>query len=202
MQPLFLQTPLSAATLPQTPPGPWTIVPILLQEILRFIAVKPPHSQLTPVWKSVLNLPGTQLQIGHNNGYHGALVAQGTDTNPITFTSNAADPSPGDWNGIHFSNFTHDDSTILEHCIVEYGGANTHGNLYFNSASGTIRNCTITNSSTNGIHLAGSSSPVIDSCILSNNAKNGIYSGNSGDMIPIFNQVNLILFKNKKIQHV
>lgn len=33
----------------------------------------------------------------------GTLIAQGTEANPITFTSNADSPSRGDWGYIHFS---------------------------------------------------------------------------------------------------
>ncbi|CAB1064147.1 hypothetical protein D1BOALGB6SA_8938, partial [Olavius sp. associated proteobacterium Delta 1] len=32
--------------------------------------------------------------------------AQGTETAPITFTSNAAIPAPGDWKGIYFRDQT------------------------------------------------------------------------------------------------
>ena len=126
--------------------------------------------------------PGTQLQIAYSSYYPGALVAQGTETQPIRFTSNAANPSPGDWNGISFVSGTNGDLTVLEHCIVEYGGANTYGNLYFSSSSGTVRNCIIKNSSTDGIHLGGNASPEIDSCSISNNTGNGIYSGDSAQV--------------------
>ncbi len=55
--------------------------------------------------------PGTGLFIGRNyyGAFWGALVAQGTPDVPITFTSNAASPQPGDWKGIYFQNTT--DST-------------------------------------------------------------------------------------------
>ncbi|CAB1064228.1 hypothetical protein D1BOALGB6SA_9020, partial [Olavius sp. associated proteobacterium Delta 1] len=56
--------------------------------------------------------PGTGLYIGYKAGhpyyhsYYGALSAQGTETAPITFTSNAAIPAPGDWKGIYFRDQT------------------------------------------------------------------------------------------------
>ena len=51
--------------------------------------------------------PGTGLYIGYrggayNHSWFGALFAQGTESAPITFTSNAANPAPGDWKGIYF----------------------------------------------------------------------------------------------------
>lgn len=39
--------------------------------------------------------PGQVLYVGFSN--EGALKAVGTSGNPITFTSNAASPAPGDW---------------------------------------------------------------------------------------------------------
>ena len=131
----------------------------------------------------------THLLIGWNNYYYGALIAQGTPSNPITFASNASNPAPGDWNGIYFSNYNADNFTTLEHCIVEYGGANTYGNLYFENASGTINNCTIKNSSTNGIYLKGNSSPSISACIISDNATNGIYGADGAAAIITDNNI-------------
>ena len=43
--------------------------------------------------------PGTGLYVGDDAG-HGVLSAQGTQDAPITFTSNSATPSPGDWKGV------------------------------------------------------------------------------------------------------
>ena len=95
--------------------------------------------------------PGTGLYIGYyvysNRHYYGALSAQGTDGSPITFTSNAASPAPGDWKGIYFRNQTVDASTFLEHCVVEYGGHTNNSNIYCADASPTIKSSTIRNSS-------------------------------------------------------
>ncbi len=51
----------------------------------------------------------------------GALVAKGTTTEPVVFTSAEAAPSPGDWGGIVFA-ATQKPST-LEHVVVEWAGA-------------------------------------------------------------------------------
>ncbi len=93
--------------------------------------------------------PGTGLYIGKDYsgsyGYYGALDAQGTEIAPIVFTSNAAIPSSGDWKGIYFSNPTKDDLTILDNCVVEYGGSadSNKSNLYCSGSSPTIKNSTI-----------------------------------------------------------
>lgn len=50
----------------------------------------------------------------------GGLIANGTSTSPIKFTSDALSPSPGDWAVILFEEMTSDSS--FKHCIIEYGG--------------------------------------------------------------------------------
>ena len=89
------------------------------------------------------------MTIGASSGAPGALVAQGTAENPITFTSGNATPAPGDWNYIMFHNTTNDATTLMEHCVIEYGGAG-NGALYFYQASPTLRNVTVQNSGTYG----------------------------------------------------
>ncbi len=95
---------------------------------------------------------------------YGALRAQGTEAAPITFTSGAADPAPGDWDGIKFSYYTNSSASILEHCIVEYGGRSTNANVWTQS-SPAIRNCTIQHSSMYGMYLLGSSSDIRNNTI-------------------------------------
>jgi parallel beta-helix repeat protein len=49
---------------------------------------------------------------------NGTLMAEGNQTNMITFTSNNSDPQPGDWKWINF-NDAHDNS-YLSYCRIEY----------------------------------------------------------------------------------
>ena len=65
---------------------------------------------------------GTGIDIGHYSSGHfyGAINAQGTEADPIIFTSNAETPAPGDWAGIYFRDQTNDGLSLLEHCVVEY----------------------------------------------------------------------------------
>ncbi|MGD9224445.1 MAG: hypothetical protein PVH22_14415, partial [Desulfobacteraceae bacterium] len=69
------------------------------------------------------------IDIGGSSGDPGALSAAGTAANPITFTSNQASPAPGDWYYIRFYSTTDDATTVMEHCVVEYGGY-SNGSLY------------------------------------------------------------------------
>ena len=123
---------------------------------------------------------GTGLIVSSNSNYPGALSAQGTESGPVVFTSNSATPAPGAWKGIYFSNYTSDGQTILEHCIVEYGGATNNANLYLYHTSPTIRSSTIRYSSGSGIYLNGSSNPTIGGenagNIITGNDTYGIYS--------------------------
>src|SRR3990167_7316675 len=75
------------------------------------------------------------------------LNAVGTSVNPITFTSNAATPAPGDWGGVWFWNGTVDAATIMDYCTVEYG----ENNIFCLDASPTIQHCILRNASSGGI---------------------------------------------------
>jgi len=131
--------------------------------------------------------PGTGLYVGYYGGrsknYYGALSARGTAGYPITFTSNAPSPFPGDWKGIYFRNQTNDELSVLEHCVVEYGGHTYDSNIYCADASPTIKSSIIRNSSASGVYLYGSSNPTIggedSGNIISDNGAYGIYSENA-----------------------
>jgi hypothetical protein len=51
----------------------------------------------------------------------GALVAAGTTAQPIVFTSSAATPAAGDWQGLEFRGAV-DPSTRIDHAVIEYAG--------------------------------------------------------------------------------
>ncbi len=122
--------------------------------------------------------PGTGLYIGYrggvyNHSYYGALAARGTETAPVTFTSNADIPTPGDWKGIYFRDQTNDALTTLDHCVVEYGGRTHNSNLYFFKTDPTIMNSTIRYSSVHGIYF-NAASPVVKNCFIGENGECGL----------------------------
>jgi hypothetical protein len=95
----------------------------------------------------------------------GTLIARGTSSNKVTFTSNQATPAAGDWGYILFSDSSTDatyDGTgnyiggsILEYCIVEYAGGvsvSNNGAVRINNAHPFINYCTIRNNSVSGIY--------------------------------------------------
>ncbi|MBT7755443.1 MAG: hypothetical protein HN726_04590, partial [Candidatus Magasanikbacteria bacterium] len=117
---------------------------------------------------------------------NGELIAQGTNGNEITFTSNESSPAAGDWENIVFSSSSisattdgdgnYLSGTILEYCTIEYGGDDEYGVIKLigapNLVSPMINNCTIKNNSGSGIYLAFSS-PIISNCTIKGN-DNGI----------------------------
>jgi hypothetical protein len=108
---------------------------------------------------------------------YGAIVAQGTSTNPITFTSSTAVPAPGDWVGIIFG--FPDALDRLDWVVVEYTGASSQASGYHCNLSpsvsegddaavvlfgagwsGFITNSTFRSGASYGIDRAWSGSPV------------------------------------------
>lgn len=89
-----------------------------------------PHGDGAP---ATLNVePGVTLKFdrdGSDNGLHvgtsdvrkGVLVAAGTASAPITFTSAKAAPAPGDWKNLYFAYSTATGNRI-ENAVIEYAG--------------------------------------------------------------------------------
>ena len=129
-------------------------------------------------------LPGTIIKFG-NRGYinvgdatgavtgePGALVAQGSPDEMILFTSGEAAPSPGSWDAVKFFASASDDS-ILEHCILEYGGYYQQGALLLRESKATVRNSLIRNNLGPGVGLLGTASSGSD--IQCNTFENNVY---------------------------
>ncbi|KKO18470.1 MAG: hypothetical protein BROFUL_02834, partial [Candidatus Brocadia fulgida] len=137
----------------------------------------------------LLTLQGSGgFPVKHYVGYSGgsgtppALKAVGTSGNPITFTSNAASPAPGDWRGIRFSDHTNDAETIMDYCTVEYGGhSGENSNIYCNEASPAIQRCLMRNSDGNGILATGSGAHPLISCSTIRNNNYGVYAQSSAN---------------------
>jgi len=122
------------------------------------------------------------LIIGHdsNSNYPGALIANGTEPNPITFTSASGSPSSGDWDGIYFANYSADATCLLNYCIIEYGGYFSNENIYCNYSSPTITNCDISRSSGSGIYC-NQANPIITGSGIHHNTSYGIYCNSNSN---------------------
>ena len=123
--------------------------------------------------------PGVTLKFTTASLYfyiYGALIAEGTSTDHITFTSNQATPAPGNWRCLYFN--TPDAACSLDYCDISYGGYGSNGNIYcYNSGSlVSISNCTVSNSINYGIYCNTTSNPTITGCTIRDNASYGIYT--------------------------
>jgi len=131
--------------------------------------------------------PGVTVKFNSGMSFQidGALMARGTETDKITFTTN----SGGDyWGYILFTDSSTDatydtsgnytGSSILEHCIVEYAGVvnvGNNGSIRLNNAHPLINSCTIRNNVTSGINAWDLSGTLkITNNTISNNIGGGI----------------------------
>ena len=132
---------------------------------------------------------GVGLQI------NGTLIAIGTDTDNITFTSNQSTPAAGDWAYIFFTDSSTDaaydadgnytDGSILEYCVVEYTGSVTsldnHGALRMDNAHPFINYCTIMDNSAAGINAYNLTGTLkVTNSTISDNTGGGISVSSTG----------------------
>ncbi|MCI5129615.1 MAG: hypothetical protein D3907_14270, partial [Candidatus Electrothrix sp. AUS3] len=107
---------------------------------------------------------GASIEVGANNA-PGTLIAEGTASSGILFTSNQTTKTKGWWKYIRFNQQAV--NSRMSYCTVEYGGitysnAITYygGNIVIENdtdASVSLNNCTISNSVSDGIFFLGSS---------------------------------------------
>ncbi|MCP4711005.1 MAG: right-handed parallel beta-helix repeat-containing protein, partial [Planctomycetes bacterium] len=86
---------------------------------------------------------GCQLTIGASTGDPGALMANAGSGDEIKFTANSSTPTRGFWKGIYFHDTTNYAGTIMDNCIVEYGGHSSISNIYFYKCNPRVRNSII-----------------------------------------------------------
>ena len=175
----------------------WTNLgfPYVLQSALLYVAGDPTTAATLTIEPGVtirFNL-STGLFIGSGTN-RGALVAAGTPADPIIFTTNNAAPAPGQWRSIYFAAATDSATSILEHCVVEYGGQSDLGNIATYGSSPTIRNCTIHDSSGSGIRGSAGPSPRIEDNVLYANANFDIRIAGVSDAIVTGNQLSGSVF--------
>lgn len=92
---------------------------------------------------------GSSLSIGESS--NATLIANGTASNPITFTSTALAPAAGAWEGLYFYRYTLN-NTSLAFCNIQYAGSNSaYGALNINGCDLAVNNCNISNSGSYGI---------------------------------------------------
>lgn len=87
-----------------------------------------------------------------------ALVAIGTASKPIVFTSESSSPLAGDWECVHITGSS--SQSEIRHAVFEYGGnpcsttgADHEGMLQINSSARAVSNVTFRNSRTYGVFI-------------------------------------------------
>lgn len=122
--------------------------------------------------------PGTGIffKSGKFLEVNGTLIAKGTASYPIVFSSASENPAMGNWPCIIFEDSSNDDYCRLEHCKIEYA----YQGVTCDHASPTIVNCEFTDCN-KAIYLYYSS-PTIDSNTIHNNYW-GIYAMNSNPAV-------------------
>ncbi len=124
--------------------------------------------------------PASTFKLGHDVSFtvNGKLIAKGTPTQRITFTSSSATPLPGDWGSIVFLGGGPD---TLTYCNIKYA---ENGLRFFNTAPASlVDNCIIDSCSIGGISISGLSNNskvvTIRSSTISNNRERGISISNA-----------------------
>ncbi|MEW5853518.1 MAG: right-handed parallel beta-helix repeat-containing protein [Myxococcota bacterium] len=85
-------------------------------------------------------------------GAPGGLLALGTATEPIRFTSSSASPQPGDWSGVYLAPNCVDAQAQIGNAVIDHAGSNTLGALTVSGCDGAIQASTIRSSSSCGIY--------------------------------------------------
>lgn len=147
--------------------------------------------------------PAVEVRFGGNFSIIvlGSLVAKGTESADIKFTSNSLDPKPGDWATIELG--TAESSVLLSNCTVEYGtnGVTLENGSFimekslvaFNSENGItiadgnaeVSNTNIDNNTRSGIHIEGTSHVSVHNNNITSNADGITLAGNSTSDIDI-----------------
>ncbi len=113
--------------------------------------------------------PAVEVRFGGNFSLivDGTLVAEGTETKNIKFTSNSLNPQPGDWGTIWLR--TSDSSALVSNCVVEYG---TNG-IVLENGSLILKESLVRFGSENGISTIGGNAQINNNNI-ENNTASGI----------------------------
>ena len=131
--------------------------------------------------------PGVELRFSGGTGItltsegkRSRLMAIGTETQPIRFTSNTDVPAPGDWKGLKLYNGALEDTLI--HCEIAYGGGDNDSANIVVAGAMVFDSCRVDHSSKYGLRILQGSSVTFVNGNISNN-RLGVYSNSSWDIV-------------------
>ena len=160
-----------------TPPGPTHVSGTITGDTTWTLAGSPylVDGSVTVATSATLTIqPGAVVKFASGTSLFvssGALAAQGTAAQPITFTSWKDDsvggsapgsdgsPAPGDWHMIYILS----SAATFEHCVVRYGGSSSYPSGAIDVSSNTpastltVRDSSVTDCAYAGIDFAGGS---------------------------------------------
>jgi FlgD Ig-like domain/Right handed beta helix region len=141
---------------------------------------------------SLTILQGVTVRLHQNTGIEvgGILVAAGTPTAPITFTSwVTGTPHKGDWEHISFYGPDSSASQLVS-CNIRYGGkagASLVAMVLCQGSNGggapTFRDCTVEKSAGDGVSLNTGASPTLENLSILNNDGSGVHVDASTSII-------------------
>jgi parallel beta-helix repeat protein len=123
---------------------------------------------------------GTDIEVGVGNP--GSLWVQGTILG-VTFTSDQASPSEGDWDGLYIG--SDDGGSDLEGLTVSYGGDNGYGGIRLSGAAPALRSCIVSYSSESGLYASGGAEPAVSDSSFEHNADYGVEINSSSGLYTI-----------------
>ncbi len=149
-----------------------TVLPEKITENMTLNAAGSPYTGSPTVEESVtLTIkPGTVLKVVHLE-VKGTLLVEGTASEPVVFTG-AKEAAAGEWCAIYFAPGS--GASVVDHAEVKYGGACGTGGINVEGSSPTIKNSTISHSSTYGINIPSGGGPEIANNHLFANANTDI----------------------------
>ncbi|MCK9407921.1 MAG: right-handed parallel beta-helix repeat-containing protein [Bacteroidetes bacterium] len=150
--------------------------------------------------------PGVIVKFGDGMYWNidGTLIANGTASDPILFTSyrdssyggktiaanDFAKPAPNDWRYLQM--FSTSNNSQLNHCVFRYGGRDGIGMVYTNSVTfaNQLKNLTFVRSSSYGLRMYRTVA-TLDTARVDSNASHGVYilGSNPGSDIIVRNSV-------------
>ncbi len=146
------------------------------------------ESSFTVVDETTLTIEAPNEFMMNSGAYinvYGKILANGTASNPITFSNY---PGGSSWRTIYFDDA--DTGTILNYCEFSGGGRDIYG-TYFdeqcylafkNTPNGQVKNCTFSNSNYKAIKVNGSTNLEIDNCEFIDNGSHDIYASNANHL--------------------